>query len=133
MLSSEDEIPSRAGSVPQPITCRLVTRFSNRNCKELKTDVTRCKQRSVTSSNRNRQPGKAKGEKAKCPKFCDLAGFAFAPLTTCHWALSNRQIRQLEMGISRALSTKDAILIDRKGGDLLNAAWWRRAGINLFF
>jgi hypothetical protein len=75
LLRRRDTISRRIS----PTTYHLppVTRFSNRNCKELKTDVTRCKQSSVTSSNRNRQPGKAKGEKAKCPKFCDLAGLKF--------------------------------------------------------
>src|SRR5690242_4672611 len=47
---------------PIPASCR-----SNRNCKELKIDVSHCKQRPATGSNRNSPRRKAKGETSRHP------------------------------------------------------------------
>ena len=56
------DTPQHASIRPATYNLQPATFLPNRNCQELKIDVTRCKQRTATLSNRNRRRGKAKGE-----------------------------------------------------------------------
>src|SRR5690242_13895945 len=74
----------------------------NRNCKELKINVTRCKQRTPAGSNRGSQQGETNVMRTKP--------------ATCHPTCFLIENPRLEFVLNPISSTQIAFLIEKKGG-----------------